>query len=58
MWNNKNTIRSRVMVKLEEVIQKVQKAHDDELQVMQTKFEQDKMDLSEKHIQSILGKIL
>lgn len=51
-------IKNRVMEAIDAKIKEVQKKHDEELKELEMKFEADQVTLADKHVNSILSKII
>lgn len=56
--NNTKSIRSRVLAAIETKIEQIEALYQSDLQALEDKFEADKANLAESHIDSILSKIL
>lgn len=54
----KKSIGSRVMAKVKEMIDRAQKACDEEIAALEVEFEQKKLDTEEKYVANIMNKII
>lgn len=46
------------MAHIDSVIEKAQKDHDDEIKSLEAEFEQKKIDVADKHVKAIIGKVI